>query len=211
VTDSIKKRLDALRPSLGAAKLVAVSKGHGGERMREALDAGQRIFGENRVQEAEAKWPELKAQYADVELHLIGPLQTNKVRDALAVFDVIHTLDRERLVDALAEAFAKGAQRVPCLIQVNTGLEEQKAGVAPEDVGALLGYARKAGVEVIGLMCIPPVDEEAAAHFALLRALAEKHGLQELSMGMSGDYREAVAEGATLVRIGTAIFGDRSI
>lgn len=211
MTDSIKKRLDALRPSLGEAKLVAVSKGHGVASICEALRAGQRLFGENRVQETQEKWPELKAEYADVQLHLIGPLQTNKVKDALAVFDVIHTLDRERLVDALAEAFARGARRVPCLVQVNTGHEEQKAGVAPEDTGALIAYAAAKGVEVIGLMCIPPADEDATAHFALLRCLAEEHGLKELSMGMSGDYAKAVAEGSTLVRIGTAIFGDRGI
>lgn len=207
--ESLKKCLEAISATLAQAQLIAVSKGQDAGRIGECIDAGQRLFGENRIQEAQEKWPALKAAYPDVQLHLIGPLQTNKVKDALALFDVIHTLDRERLVDALAEAFAKGARRVPCLVQVNTGREAQKAGVAPEDAAALIAYARQAGIEVIGLMCIPPVEEDPAVHFALLRRLGKEQGLKELSMGMSGDYPEAVEQGATFVRIGTAIFGSR--
>ncbi|WP_040847792.1 YggS family pyridoxal phosphate-dependent enzyme, partial [Nitrospirillum viridazoti] len=175
-----------------------------------ALAAGQRVFGENRVQEAKAKWTDLKAEYPDVELHLIGPLQTNKVKDAVALFDVIQTVDRERLAEALA-AEGKRQGRLPrLLVEVNTGEEPQKAGIAPADVPAFLATCRDVhGLEIAGLMAIPPAEEEPAMHFALLADLARKSGLSEISMGMSGDYDLAVRMGATQVRVGTALFGER--
>jgi PLP dependent protein len=189
--------------------LVAVSKTHGPEAIREALAAGQRVFGENRVQEAEGKWPALKAAFPDVVLHLIGPLQTNKVKQAVALFDVIETVDRAKLVRELAKETVKQDRHPACYIQVNTGEEAQKAGVLPDDTDRLVAAAREAGLDVVGLMCIPPVDEEPSLHFALLRELARRNGLKKLSMGMSGDYEVAVAFGATSVRVGTAIFGSR--
>lgn len=194
----------------GSVTLVAVSKGHDAASIRAAIEAGQRVFGENRVQEAAAKWPELKAQYPDIRLHLIGPLQTNKVRDAVALFDVIETVDRERLARALAAEFAaKGVAR-DCLIQVNTGAEEQKAGVLPKDADAFIRLCREElGLPIRGLMCIPPIDEEPSLHFALLAKIARRNGLETLSMGMSGDFEAGIALGATHVRIGTAIFGPR--
>jgi len=192
-----------------AVTLVAVSKTFGPEIIRAALDAGQRVFGENRVQEAEAKWPALKADIPDIELHLIGPLQTNKVKNAVALFDVIESVDRAKLVRELAKEIAKQGRSPEVFIQVNTGEEEQKAGVMPEATDALVEAARKAGLKVAGLMCIPPVDEEPSLHFALLRQIAERNGLDWLSMGMSGDYPVAVAFGATHVRVGSAIFGHR--
>ncbi|MDZ5646763.1 YggS family pyridoxal phosphate-dependent enzyme [Nitrospirillum sp. BR 11828] len=194
----------------GGVSLVAVSKVQPVEKIRAALEAGQRVFGENRVQEAKAKWPALKAQYPDVELHLIGPLQTNKVKDAVALFDVIQTVDRERLAEALA-AEGKRHGRLPrLLVEVNTGEEPQKAGIAPADVPAFLAACRDThGLEIAGLMAIPPAEEEPAMHFALLADLARKTGLAEVSMGMSGDYDLAVRMGATQVRVGTALFGER--
>ncbi|TWB22510.1 hypothetical protein FBZ89_103132 [Nitrospirillum amazonense] len=190
--------------------LVAVSKVQPVEKIRAALAAGQRVFGENRVQEAKAKWTDLKAEYPDVELHLIGPLQTNKVKDAVALFDVIQTVDRERLAEALA-AEGKRQGRLPrLLVEVNTGEEPQKAGIAPADVPAFLAACRDAhGLEIAGLMAIPPAEEEPAMHFALLADLVRKAGLSEISMGMSGDYDLAVRMGATQVRVGTALFGER--
>lgn len=190
--------------------LVAVGKGHPAERSRAVLAAGHRVFGENRVQEAEGKWPALKAEYPDTQLHLIGPLQTNKVRHAVALFDVIETVDRPRLAEALAREFEKSGRALPCYIQVNTGAEPQKAGILPEEADAFIERCRgELGLPVQGLMCIPPVDEEPSLHFALLREIARRHGLAGLSMGMSADYRIAIAFGATLVRVGTAIFGTR--
>ena len=193
----------------GAVSLVAVSKTFGPETIRRALDAGQRVFGENRIQEAEAKWPALKAAYPDVVLHLIGPLQTNKVKNAVALFDVIETVDRDKLVRELAKEIDKQGGGPEVFVQVNTGEEDQKAGVAPDDTDALVATARAAGLNVTGLMCIPPFDEEPSLHFALLRQIAERNGLKRLSMGMSGDFPIAVAFGATHVRVGTAIFGSR--
>jgi len=194
----------------GAVRLVAVSKTHGAERMGPLLAAGQRLFGENRVQEAEAKWPLLKAGCPDVRLHLIGPLQTNKVRQAVALFDVIETLDRPRLAEALAAEFARGGRRPDCLIEVNIGGEPQKAGVPPDQADGFiddcLGRWR---LPVIGLMCIPPENRDPAFYFRALAELAARHGLPELSMGMSGDFPVAIAAGATMVRVGTAIFGTR--
>jgi len=193
-----------------AVTLVAVSKGHGAESVVAALESGQRVFGENRVQEAAAKWPPLKARYPDVALHLIGPLQTNKVADAVRLFDVIETLDRDRLAAALAKEMARAGRSIPCFVQVNTGEEPQKAGVAPRDADAFIARARaEHGLAVTGLMCIPPVDEDPAPHFALLHEIARRNGLAHLSMGMSDDFETAIAFGATHVRVGTAIFGPR--
>ena len=194
----------------GSVTLVAVSKTHDAERIRPALDAGHRVFGENRVQEAAAKWPGLRAEYPGISLHLIGPLQTNKVRDAVALFDVIETVDREKLARALAEEFARRGLWRDCLIQVNTGEEPQKAGIAPAEADAFIRLCRdELKLPVRGLMCIPPVDEEPSLHFALLAKIARRNGLEILSMGMSNDFETGVALGATHVRIGTAIFGER--
>ena len=190
--------------------LVAVSKIHDADRIRPALEAGHRVFGENRVQEAEGKWPQLRETYPDITLHLIGPLQTNKVKHAIHTFDVIETVDREKLARALKKEMDNQNKRLPVFVQVNTGQEPQKAGVAPEDVDAFVHLCRdELGLEVKGLMCIPPVDEEPALHFALLAKMAARNGLKGLSMGMSGDYETAIDLGATHVRVGTAIFGER--
>lgn len=190
--------------------LIAVSKTFASEDIVPVLEAGQRHFGENRVQEALGKWPGLREDYADLTLHLIGPLQSNKAKDAVALFDVIHTVDRPKIARALATEMEKQGKRLPLFIQVNTGEEEQKAGVAPGEVDALLGLCREElGLEIAGLMCIPPVEEAAAVHFAFLAKLAGEHGLQGLSMGMSGDFVTAVELGATHVRVGSAIFGER--
>jgi hypothetical protein len=190
--------------------LVAVSKTHGPERVRELLDAGQRVFGENRVQEAHEKFPALKAEYPGLELHLIGPLQTNKARDAVALFDVIQSVDRERLAGVLAKEMERAGKQLTCFIQVNTGEEEQKAGILPADLDAFVASCRDVHkLPVVGLMCIPPVGEEPALHFALLRKMAERNGLTKVSMGMSADYETAVRLGATHVRVGSALFGAR--
>lgn len=191
--------------------LVAVSKTFDANAIVPLIEAGQRIFGENRVQEAAAKWPALKERYADIELHLIGPLQTNKLDDALKLFDVFHTLDRAKLAAALVKARDKGAALPRLLVQVNTGDEPQKAGIAPTDTDAFLARCRDEWkLDVEGLMCIPPLDEEPALHFALLEKLAHRNGLTKLSMGMSGDFETAVAFGATHVRVGSALFGARA-
>lgn len=190
--------------------LIAVSKTHPAEVIERALAAGQRHFGENRVQEAEAKWPALKAQYPDVVLHLIGGLQTNKVKDALALFDVIHTVDRPRLAGAIARHGAETGVRPPCFVQVNTGEEDQKGGIMPLETDAFVAECRDVhGLDVAGLMCIPPVGDPPAPHFALLKKFARRNGLTGLSMGMSGDYECAAEMGATHVRVGSAIFGSR--
>jgi pyridoxal phosphate enzyme (YggS family) len=196
--------------SSGPCALVAVSKTHPVAAIEAAISAGQRLFGENRVQESVAKWPDLKARFPDCRLHLIGPLQTNKVKEALALFDMIETLDRPRLAGALAREMARSGRRVPCLIEVNTGEEPKKAGVLPEAADAFIKSAiQDHGLPILGLMCIPPVGEEPALHFALLREIAARNGLAELSMGMSADFETAIRFGATLVRVGTAIFGAR--
>jgi pyridoxal phosphate enzyme (YggS family) len=192
-----------------ATHLVAVSKTVPQDGIRQALGCGQRLFGENRVQEAQKKYPALKQAFGDLELHLIGPLQTNKVREAAALFDVIQTLDREKLADALASERDRSGKAPRLFVQVNTGEEPQKAGVLPRQAAVLIGYARDKNLPVEGLMCIPPADDDAAPHFALLAKLAKDHGLKHLSMGMSGDFELAVKFGATHVRIGTAIFGTR--
>ena len=193
-----------------AVTLVAVSKTHGADMVREMLQAGQRVFGENRVQEAEEKFTTLKAEYPDLELHLIGPLQTNKARDAVALFDVIQSVDRERIAAALAKEMERLGRRPACYIQVNTGEEPQKAGVLPADLDAFVIACRDTHkLPVVGLMCIPPVDEEPALHFALLAKMAARNGLTRISMGMSADYEMAVKLGATHVRVGSALFGAR--
>jgi len=191
--------------------LVAVSKTHGPELMMPVIHAGQRVFGENRVQEAQGKWPALRQAFPDLELHLIGPLQTNKVKEAMALFDVIETIDRDKLAAAIAAERDKG-QRCPKLfVQVNTGEEPQKAGIAPKETAAFLARCRDLyGLEISGLMCIPPVNDDPALHFALLFHLAEECGVKSLSMGMSGDFEQAVRLGATHVRVGSAIFGSRA-
>ncbi len=189
---------------------IAVSKAQPLARVRAALEAGHRIFGENRVQEAKAKWPPLKVAFADLELHLVGPLQTNKVGDAVALFDVIETVDRPKLARALAAEMTRTGRRLTCYVQVNTGEEPQKSGVLPGDADAFIAACREEyGLPVAGLMCLPPMDEEPALHFALLAEIARRHDLPLLSMGMSADFETAVRFGATHVRIGTEIFGAR--
>ncbi len=191
--------------------LVAVSKTHAVERIEPVIAAGQRVFGENRVQEALAKYPDLKARYPDLAVHLIGPLQTNKARDAVRLFDVIETLDRPKLARSLAKEMDKQGRRPACFVEVNTGEEPQKSGVLPGETDDFVRLARdEMGLPVEGLMCIPPFDEEPALHFALLRKIAERNGLPCLSMGMSADFETAIRFGATHVRVGTAIFGPRA-
>lgn len=207
----VKTRLAGAGEAFGLPKLphppqlIAVTKTHEAEAIRPLLEAGHRHFGENRVQEAAAKWPALKSQYPDIVLHMIGPLQTNKVKDALELFDVIHTLDRPSLL----ESFAKHPPK-RVLIQVNTGNEPQKAGIAPLEADSFIEEAKKTlGNSLTGLMCIPPVEENPAPHFGLLKLMAARHNLPDLSMGMSGDYQLAAAMGATFVRVGSALFGER--
>jgi PLP dependent protein len=191
-------------------KLIAVTKTVSERAIEEAIHLGQRRFGENRVQEAKAKWPALKERHPDLELHLIGPLQSNKVRDAVQLFDVIHSVDRPKLARALAEEFARAEKGPRLLVQVNTGEEPQKAGVLPTETYEFVRLCRDDyGLAIEGLMCIPPLDDEPALHFALLAKIAARLKLKELSMGMSGDFQRAIAFGATYVRIGTAIFGAR--
>ena len=191
--------------------LIAVSKTFGEEAIEPLIEAGQRIFGENRVQEAAAKWPALRARHPGLELHLIGPLQTNKLDDALGLFDVFHTLDREKLALALVKAREKGKALPRLFIQVNTGEEDQKAGIVPQDADGFIARCREEWrLEIEGLMCIPPVDEEPALHFALLDKIARRNGIAKLSMGMSGDFETAVRLGATHVRVGSALFGTRA-
>jgi pyridoxal phosphate enzyme (YggS family) len=210
---AILARIDAARKMAIApapqTALVAIAKTVDAAGVREALDAGQRLFGENRVQEAQKKYPALKTQFPDLELHLVGPLQSNKVRDAIALFDCVQTLDREKLADAFAAEQDKGRKIPRLLVQVNTGEEEQKTGVLPRAAAALIASARDRKLPVEGLMCIPPASDDAAPHFALLAKIARDNGLSTLSMGMSGDFELAVKFGATHVRVGTAIFGDR--
>lgn len=192
-------------------QLIAVSKTFDGAQIKPVLDAGQRRFGENRVQEAAGKWPALRQQFADVELHLIGPLQSNKTREAVELFDAIHSIDRPKIARAIADEMARQGRKLKLFVQVNTGEEAQKAGVAPRELTALLSLCRdELGLTIDGLMCIPPVDEEPAIHFAFLAKLAAENGVKGLSMGMSDDFATAVAFGATHVRVGSAIFGGRT-
>jgi pyridoxal phosphate enzyme (YggS family) len=195
----------------GEVRLVCVTKTVSAERIRPVIEAGERIFGENRVQEAHGKWPALKADYRDLELHLIGPLQTNKGREAVALFDAIETLDRPSLAKVLAAEIQRAGRAPKLFVQVNTGAEAQKAGVLPQAADAFIAQCRaEFGLDPIGLMCIPPLDEQASPHFALLAKIAARNGLTQLSMGMSADYELAIQLGATHVRIGSAIFGERS-
>lgn len=211
VQDKISAAARGARPDPGSVTLIAVTKTVRAQLIEEAIAAGQRLFGENRVQEAKAKWPEIKERHPGIELHLIGPLQSNKVREAVALFDVIHTVDRPKIARALAEEIARAGKRPRLLVQVNTGEETQKSGVFPADTEGFVATCRNAsGLSIDGLMCIPPFDEAPAPHFALLAKLACRLGLNELSMGMSGDFEQAIAFGATYVRIGTAIFGERT-
>ncbi len=192
-------------------QLIAVSKTKPVAAISEALAAGQRCFGENRVQEAAEKWPPLRAEYPDIELHLIGPLQSNKTEDAVQVFDVIQTVDRAKLAQALVACRDKGMVLPRLFVQINTGCEPQKAGVLPKDADGFLRQCREDwNLDIAGLMCIPPVDQEPAPHFALLRKIAKRNGIQVLSMGMSDDYPVAISQGASYIRVGSAIFGARS-
>lgn len=194
----------------GDVKLIAVTKTFAAEDVQPVLETGHRLFGENRVQEAKGKWPELKARYPDIELHLIGPLQSNKAAEAVALFDAIHSIDRPKIAKAIADEMKKQRRRLQLFVQVNTGEEAQKAGVAPREVQAFVTMCRdELGLEIAGLMCIPPVDEEPAVHFAFLDKLAGECELAGRSMGMSSDYETAVQFGATHVRVGSAIFGAR--
>jgi len=193
----------------GSVALIAVSKTHPADAIRPLIAAGQRLFGENRVQEAEEKWPALREQAPDVALHLVGRLQSNKAADAVALFDAIHSLDRSSLVTALARAMDRSGRRPGCFVQVNIGAEAQKGGCAISELPALLAAARGADLPVTGLMAVPPAETEPAPYFALLAKLARDHGLAGLSIGMSGDYETAVMLGATHVRVGTALFGAR--
>lgn len=220
--DSLATRYAALQQRLLAATaqspakaphapvLIGVSKGHAGPVLAEALAAGLRQFGENRVQEAEGKWEALKAKHPGITLHLIGPLQSNKAAEAVALFDVIHTIDREKIADALAKEIQKQKKSPRLLIQVNIGEEPQKAGVAPKDTKALLEHCRALGLTIEGLMCVPPAEHNPAPYFALLHKMTKELGLAELSMGMSGDFETAARLGATMVRVGTALFGERA-
>ena len=211
----IKQRLEQAERDAGRAagsvKLIAVSKMQPNDRVEEVLKSGHRVFGENRVQEAAGKWPAWQEKYDGVELHLLGPLQTNKAKQAMELFDVIHSLDRPKLAHTLARLYASNTYKMHTIyIQVNTGEEPQKAGVLPADLDAFVAECRDLNLPVVGLMCIPPVEEEAALHFALLAKMAARNGLSELSMGMSEDFEKAVSFGATCVRVGSAIFGSRN-
>lgn len=204
-----KATAEASHPK-GSVTLVAVSKTFDAEAIRPVLDAGQRVFGENRVQEAQSKWPGLRADFPDIELHLIGPLQSNKTEDAVALFDVIETVDREKIAAALSAEMKKQSRFPRLYVQVNTGSEPQKAGIEPKDAVAFVRRCRDVhGLAIEGLMCIPPAGENPGPHFALLRKIAEQAQLEKLSMGMSGDYEIAIGFGATSVRVGSAIFGGR--
>ncbi len=219
--DATPDRLEMIRTEIQAAcriahrktgdvNLIAVSKTRSADEIRPLLSAGHRCFGENRVQEAASKWTELRADYPDVQLHLIGQLQSNKADEAVALFDVIHTLDRPSLTEALSAAMRKSGKSVPCFVQVNIGEEPQKGGCAITELPELLRLARAGGIDVVGLMCLPPADTEAAPFFALLAELAARHGLSQLSMGMSDDFPVAIQLGATHIRVGTTLFGARS-
>jgi pyridoxal phosphate enzyme (YggS family) len=219
-TNSAAERLATIRAAIARAassvgrdpaaiELVAISKTFDAAAITPLIDAGQRSFGENRVAEAQGKWPALRAATPGIRLHLVGQLQSNKAAEAVALFDVIHGVDRPSLITALARAMAAAGKRPDCFIQVNIGAEPQKGGCAIADLPELLALATAAGLPVIGLMCVPPADTEAAPFFALLAELARRHGLAQLSMGMSADYETAVMLGATMVRVGSALFGAR--
>lgn len=210
VLAKISKAANYANRNVADVSLVAVSKTFDGNAIEPVIAAGQRVFGENRVQEAQGKWPALKEKTSDIELHLIGPLQSNKAADAVALFDVIQTVDREKIARALADECKKQGRQLRFYVQVNTGLEPQKAGIDPRETKAFVALCRdELGLNVEGLMCIPPADEYPGPHFALLQKLAKECGLEKLSMGMSGDFETAIEFGATSVRVGSAIFGSR--
>lgn len=212
IRSRIERAHQRFGPPPDSVELVAVSKTFDAAAIRPFLDAGQRVFGENRVQEAKEKWPELRASYDGIELHLIGPLQTNKAREAVALFDVIQTVDRDKLAGILAEEMKRAGRRLPVFVQVNIGQEEQKAGIAPADAAAFVGRCRDLhGLDVVGLMCIPPEADPPGPYFAHLASLARDAGVEKLSMGMSGDFETAIAMGATHVRVGSALFGARDV
>ena len=203
------ERLAGRQP--GSVTLIAVSKTYEADAIIPVLDAGQRVFGENRVQEAKRKWPQLRKAHPDISLHLIGPLQSNKAREAVSLFDAIHTIDREKIAREVAVEMARQGRSPKLFIQVNTGNEPQKAGIAPSEAGAFIAFCKTGlSLSITGLMCIPPADEPPAEHFSLLARLAHENALPELSMGMSGDFSEAIQLGATCVRVGSAIFGARN-
>ncbi len=211
--EAIERRVAQAIEDAGRAKdsvtLIAVSKVQPLDRLRHVLDSGHRVFGENKVQEAQGKWPDLRADFPDVTLHLLGPLQTNKARAAVTLFDAIHTVDRLKLVTTLARLAQERGQCPELFIQVNTGAEPQKAGILPQDADSLIAAARAEDLPVRGLMCIPPADEDPVSHFTLLREIAARNDVSDLSMGMSSDFETAIAQGATHVRVGSAIFGER--
>ncbi|MBB4005086.1 MAG: YggS family pyridoxal phosphate-dependent enzyme [Aurantimonas endophytica] len=210
VSQAIRAAAEAAGRAADAVTLVAVSKTHDADTIRPVLEAGQRVFGENKVQEAKAKWPALREDFPDVELRLIGPLQSNKAGEAVALFDVIETVDREKIAREIGKEMAKQDRRPRLYVQVNTGEEPQKAGIAPGEAVAFVERCRSEhGLSIEGLMCIPPANENPGPHFALLEKLAKEAGLSHLSMGMSGDYEAAIGFGATSVRVGSAIFGAR--
>lgn len=209
ITDRIAKEEARVGRVPGSTHLIAVSKVQPLDRVVAVLEEGHRVFGENKVQEAAGKWPDLKQRFDGVELHLIGPLQSNKTRQAMGLFDVIHSLDRPKLARAIARIANEEGHCPQLFIQVNTGEEPQKAGIMPDDLDDFVSECRDLGLPIVGLMCIPPVDEEPTLHFALLAKMAKRHGLEQLSMGMSSDFERAIAQGATHVRVGSAIFGAR--
>ena len=209
IRDRAEKAARKAGRSMNEIELVAVSKKQPEARVEAVLHEGHRVFGENRVQEAQGKWPGFRESFGDVRLHLIGPLQTNKARAAMELFDVIQVLDRPKLATTLARLAQEVGQCPALYIQVNSGEEDQKAGVLPRETDAFVADCRKMDLPVRGLMCIPPVDEEPSLHFALLRKIAERNGLEGLSMGMSADFETAIAQGATCIRVGSAIFGER--
>jgi pyridoxal phosphate enzyme (YggS family) len=211
--DDIRDRVAAAEAKAGrprgTVRVIGVSKKQPAERIEAVLEAGHRVFGENRVQEAASRWPAYRERYDGIELHLVGPLQTNKARQAVELFDAIHSLDRDRVAETLARLADETGGCPDLFVQVNTGEEGQKTGIAPAETDGFVARCRDLGLPIVGLMCLPPIDEDPAAHFALLATLAERNGLDGLSMGMSGDFEAAIAAGATHVRIGSAIFGER--
>ena len=210
IKNKLAKAAELANRNANEVSLIAVSKLQPEVRIDSALEAGLRIFGENRVQEAQGRWQSRRPYFPDLELHLIGPLQSNKAVDAVALFDIIHTVDRPKIARALKKEMDKQNRHLPCFIQVNTGDEPQKGGISPLEVLDFHHFcSSEIGLDITGLMCIPPIDEEAAMHFALLKTLADKLSLSKLSMGMSSDYEEAIAFGATHIRVGSALFGAR--
>jgi len=210
VRNQIEKAAKAARREASSVRLIAISKTFAADEIVPVIEAGQRLFGENRVQEAKAKWPALRERFKGIELHLVGPLQSNKVKEALSLFDAIHSVDRPKLAAELAKEIQKEGRAPQLFVQVNTGAEPQKAGVLPEETDAFIKECRESySLEIAGLMCIPPVEEAPAPHFALTKKIAERNGLKLLSMGMSADFESAINFGATHVRVGSAIFGSR--